>query len=153
MKDHLNLITVTQSIYMYYLSAFEELRQHVPTFPYEKRLSKIDTLRLAMAYIALLKDILSSGKDPLEHIEECLRTDGIDGKVVIWNTSGTSTFYYLQIDWFTNQNNISISPWPPIQKSTIHFLLNYSISANALWIFLVAEICNGPYVTFYTYGL
>uniref|UniRef100_A0A673ADD2 Si:dkey-34f9.3 n=1 Tax=Sphaeramia orbicularis TaxID=375764 RepID=A0A673ADD2_9TELE len=34
-------------------SAFEELRCHVPTFPYEKRLSKIDTLRLAIAYIAL----------------------------------------------------------------------------------------------------
>uniref|UniRef100_A0A3Q1CC31 BHLH domain-containing protein n=1 Tax=Amphiprion ocellaris TaxID=80972 RepID=A0A3Q1CC31_AMPOC len=33
-------------------SAFEELRCHVPTFPYEKRLSKIDTLRLAIAYIA-----------------------------------------------------------------------------------------------------
>ena len=36
-------------------SAFEELRLHVPTFPYEKRLSKIDTLRLAIAYIALLR--------------------------------------------------------------------------------------------------
>uniref|UniRef100_A0A3B3YPE6 BHLH domain-containing protein n=1 Tax=Poecilia mexicana TaxID=48701 RepID=A0A3B3YPE6_9TELE len=33
-------------------SAFEELRCHVPTFPYEKRLSKIDTLRLAIAYIS-----------------------------------------------------------------------------------------------------
>uniref|UniRef100_H2MV41 Si:dkey-34f9.3 n=1 Tax=Oryzias latipes TaxID=8090 RepID=H2MV41_ORYLA len=42
-------------------SAFEELRCHVPTFPYEKRLSKIDTLRLAIAYIALLREILLSG--------------------------------------------------------------------------------------------
>uniref|UniRef100_A0A3B3SYF6 Si:dkey-34f9.3 n=1 Tax=Paramormyrops kingsleyae TaxID=1676925 RepID=A0A3B3SYF6_9TELE len=41
-------------------SAFEELRCHVPTFPYEKRLSKIDTLRLAIAYIALLGEILMS---------------------------------------------------------------------------------------------
>uniref|UniRef100_A0A3B4A6H9 BHLH domain-containing protein n=1 Tax=Periophthalmus magnuspinnatus TaxID=409849 RepID=A0A3B4A6H9_9GOBI len=40
-------------------SAFEELRGHVPTFPYEKRLSKIDTLRLAIAYIALLREILN----------------------------------------------------------------------------------------------
>ena len=38
-------------------SAFEELRLHVPTFPYEKRLSKIDTLRLAIAYIALLRSV------------------------------------------------------------------------------------------------
>uniref|UniRef100_A0A8C5NBU0 Si:dkey-34f9.3 n=1 Tax=Gouania willdenowi TaxID=441366 RepID=A0A8C5NBU0_GOUWI len=44
-------------------SAFEELRCHVPTFPYEKRLSKIDTLRLAIAYIALLREILLSGFD------------------------------------------------------------------------------------------
>uniref|UniRef100_A0A4W4FMA0 BHLH domain-containing protein n=1 Tax=Electrophorus electricus TaxID=8005 RepID=A0A4W4FMA0_ELEEL len=44
-------------------SAFEELRCHVPTFPYEKRLSKIDTLRLAIAYIALLREILVSGFD------------------------------------------------------------------------------------------
>ncbi|NXD72190.1 FER3L protein, partial [Eolophus roseicapillus] len=42
-------------------SAFDQLRSHVPTFPYEKRLSKIDTLRLAIAYIALLGEILISG--------------------------------------------------------------------------------------------
>ncbi|KAJ8313648.1 hypothetical protein KUTeg_008209 [Tegillarca granosa] len=47
-------------------SAFEELRSHVPTFPYEKRLSKIDTLRLAIAYITLLKDILQTDSDPLD---------------------------------------------------------------------------------------
>uniref|UniRef100_A0A3B4YX29 Si:dkey-34f9.3 n=1 Tax=Seriola lalandi dorsalis TaxID=1841481 RepID=A0A3B4YX29_SERLL len=34
-------------------SAFEELRCHVPTFPYEKRLSKIDTLRLAIPIIKM----------------------------------------------------------------------------------------------------
>lgn len=39
-------------------SAFDELRVHVPTFPYEKRLSKIDTLRLAIAYIALLREVI-----------------------------------------------------------------------------------------------
>ena len=69
-------------------TAFEELRLHVPTFPYEKRLSKIDTLRLAIAYIAMLKDILTSGREPLEHIEESLRADSKGEKVVIWNTSG-----------------------------------------------------------------
>ena len=50
--------------------AFDELRQHVPTFPYEKRLSKIDSLRLAIAYIALLREILdhSDTMEPLEYI-------------------------------------------------------------------------------------
>ena len=65
-------------------TGFEELRSHVPTFPYEKRLSKIDTLRLAIAYIALLRDILSSGSEPVEYVEHCLKND----VKTIWNTSG-----------------------------------------------------------------
>ena len=51
-------------------AAFDELRQHVPTFPYEKRLVKIDSLNLAIAYIALLREILnhSDTMEPLEYI-------------------------------------------------------------------------------------
>ena len=30
--------------------AFESLRQHIPTLPYEKRLSKVDTLQLTIGY-------------------------------------------------------------------------------------------------------
>ncbi|VDP77940.1 unnamed protein product [Echinostoma caproni] len=41
-------------------SAFEMLRTCLPTFPYERRISKIDTLRLAIAYLALLRDMLHS---------------------------------------------------------------------------------------------
>lgn len=74
-------------------SAFEELRGHVPTFPYEKRLSKIDTLRLAIAYIALLREILISGRDPKDYVDECLKT-GLKGpqgpqgaSAAAWNTS------------------------------------------------------------------
>lgn len=68
-------------------SAFDELRVHVPTFPYEKRLSKIDTLRLAIAYIALLREVLDSDYDALTYVEKALR-----GEIKIdragWNTSG-----------------------------------------------------------------
>ncbi|KAF4531813.1 hypothetical protein B566_EDAN014867 [Ephemera danica] len=53
-------------------SAFDELRVHVPTFPYEKRLSKIDTLRLAIAYIALLREVLLTDYDPLTYVEKYL---------------------------------------------------------------------------------
>lgn len=53
-------------------SAFEHLRQHIPTFPYEKRLSKIDTLRLAIAYISLLRELLNTELDPISYIELCL---------------------------------------------------------------------------------
>ncbi|KAM8855433.1 helix-loop-helix protein 13 isoform 2-T2 [Spinachia spinachia] len=68
-------------------SAFEELRCHVPTFPYEKRLSKIDTLRLAIAYIALLREILMSGCDPKAYVDECMKNGYKNHTNAIWNTS------------------------------------------------------------------
>ncbi|KAF7215064.1 protein Fer3 [Nothobranchius furzeri] len=68
-------------------SAFEELRCHVPTFPYEKRLSKIDTLRLAIAYIALLREILVSGCDPKSYVDECVKSGYKNQSDAIWNTS------------------------------------------------------------------
>lgn len=68
-------------------SAFEELRFHVPTFPFEKRLSKIDTLRLAIAYIALLKEILASDLDPISYIDKCLRGEVRGAHTHEWNTS------------------------------------------------------------------
>lgn len=69
-------------------SAFDELRIHVPTFPYEKRLSKIDTLRLAIAYIALLREVLETDYDPLTYVEKCLRGE-IKAERAHWNTSGS----------------------------------------------------------------
>ena len=44
--------------------AFEGLRTHIPVHPYEKRLSKVDTLRLAIDYIAFLNHLLSSTSQP-----------------------------------------------------------------------------------------
>lgn len=38
--------------------AFDALRRKVPTFAYEKRLSRIDTLRLAIVYISFMTDLL-----------------------------------------------------------------------------------------------
>jgi hypothetical protein len=71
-------------------SAFDELRVHVPTFPYEKRLSKIDTLRLAIAYIALLREVLEADYDALTYVEKCLRGE-IKADRASWNTSGKFT--------------------------------------------------------------
>ncbi|XP_062435344.1 pancreas transcription factor 1 subunit alpha-like [Rhea pennata] len=68
-------------------SAFDEVKCHVPTFPYEKRLSKIDTLRLAIAYIALLSDILLSGHHPKSYVEQCLKNGSQGHHQAIWNTS------------------------------------------------------------------
>jgi hypothetical protein len=43
--------------------AFEGLRSHIPTLPYEKRLSKVDTLKLAISYISFLGDMLKKDKN------------------------------------------------------------------------------------------
>ncbi|KAK1334856.1 hypothetical protein QTO34_004427 [Cnephaeus nilssonii] len=45
--------------------AFDQLRRKVPTFAYEKRLSRIETLRLAIVYISFMTELLESckGKD------------------------------------------------------------------------------------------
>uniref|UniRef100_A0A8C2KFL8 Fer3-like bHLH transcription factor n=1 Tax=Cyprinus carpio TaxID=7962 RepID=A0A8C2KFL8_CYPCA len=40
--------------------AFDRLRRKVPTFAYEKRLSRIETLRLAIVYISFMTDILEN---------------------------------------------------------------------------------------------
>ncbi|XP_077014006.1 fer3-like protein [Tamandua tetradactyla] len=44
--------------------AFDQLRRKVPTFAYEKRLSRIETLRLAIVYISFMTELLEScGKE------------------------------------------------------------------------------------------
>lgn len=42
--------------------AFEKLRQRIPTFPHEKKLSRIQTLKFAIDYIALMTEILEDSK-------------------------------------------------------------------------------------------
>lgn len=86
-------------------SAFEELRFHVPTFPFEKRLSKIDTLRLAIAYIALLKEILESDLDPLTFIEKCLRGEVRGAHTHEWNTSDLTA----RLSWI-NWSALGVNP-------------------------------------------
>ncbi|XP_033222628.1 uncharacterized protein LOC117176485 [Belonocnema kinseyi] len=85
-------------------SAFDELRVHVPTFPYEKRLSKIDTLRLAIAYIALLREVLAARLDPLTYVERCLRGE-ISGERAEWNTSDLTA----RLSWI-NWENLGVNP-------------------------------------------
>ncbi|GIY85943.1 helix-loop-helix protein 13 [Caerostris extrusa] len=86
-------------------SAFDELRCHVPTFPFEKRLSKIDTLRLAIAYIALLREILASDYDPLTHIEKCLKGELKGEHAGQWNTSDLTA----RLSWI-NWENLGVNP-------------------------------------------
>ncbi|XP_028988044.1 pancreas transcription factor 1 subunit alpha [Betta splendens] len=60
--------------------AFEGLRSHIPTLPYEKRLSKVDTLRLAIGYINFLAELVQSDL-PIRN--SCSDTQAQPKKVII----------------------------------------------------------------------
>lgn len=51
--------------------AFEMLRAHIPTLPYEKRLSKLDTLKLAIGYINFLNEL---GRKDQNSNSECFNS-------------------------------------------------------------------------------
>uniref|UniRef100_A0AC34GRW8 BHLH domain-containing protein n=1 Tax=Panagrolaimus sp. ES5 TaxID=591445 RepID=A0AC34GRW8_9BILA len=66
----------------------KELRDRIPTFPFEKRLSKIDTLNLAIAYINMLEEVLENDLPPAEYIQNTVnqvRSGRHSG--TIWSTS------------------------------------------------------------------
>jgi len=52
--------------------AFEMVRLNIPTFPYERRLSKIDTLHLAISYISLLQAVLDSNMNLYDYLKTVL---------------------------------------------------------------------------------
>lgn len=49
--------------------SLQSLRAHIPTLPYEKRLSKVDTLKLAIGYIDFLSELISSGRNPADPLQ------------------------------------------------------------------------------------
>ena len=58
--------------------AFDRLRSKVPTFAYEKRLSRIETLRLAITYINFMDELLTTPMAPA-NISSCRRSGGQTG--------------------------------------------------------------------------
>uniref|UniRef100_A0A670ZBG2 Pancreas transcription factor 1 subunit alpha n=1 Tax=Pseudonaja textilis TaxID=8673 RepID=A0A670ZBG2_PSETE len=66
--------------------AFEGLRSHIPTLPYEKRLSKVDTLRLAIGYINFLSELVQSDLP----LRSAGRENPCQPKTVIFCHRGTS---------------------------------------------------------------
>ncbi|MCP9266352.1 Fer3-like protein [Dirofilaria immitis] len=71
--------------------AFMKLRRYIPTFPYEKRLSKIDTLNLAIAYISLLENLLKSDHQNMHaYLNEALiMARSGNPQAPPWSTSGS----------------------------------------------------------------
>jgi transcription factor 1a len=52
-----------------FFAVFQGLRAHIPTLPYEKRLSKVDTLRLAIGYISFLAELVDNGGHPSDSLQ------------------------------------------------------------------------------------
>ncbi|KAL3113538.1 hypothetical protein niasHT_013057 [Heterodera trifolii] len=87
--------------------AFMALRKRIPTFPFEKRLSKIDTLNLACAYINLLNEILATEEHPaifLEHSISLAKYGGSSAQT-IWGTSDLLS----RLDWI-NWKGMGMDP-------------------------------------------
>ncbi|XP_024881103.1 pancreas transcription factor 1 subunit alpha isoform X1 [Temnothorax curvispinosus] len=82
--------------------AFEGLRAHIPTLPYEKRLSKVDTLKLAIGYINFLNELVRAdkGNDSLtgnSGLSRCSSRD--ESKKVIVRGSGGNPFISHSLSW------------------------------------------------------
>ena len=59
-RDQRKAANVRERRRMYHLNeAFDDLRERVPTFAYEKKLSRIETLKLAVSYIQFMGEILT----------------------------------------------------------------------------------------------
>lgn len=83
--------------------AFEILRFHIPTFPYERRLSKIDTLHLAISYISLLESVIESDLSLYDYLKAYLDgtlfvkqgRHGRTSSTPTWATSGRFFLSFL----------------------------------------------------------
>uniref|UniRef100_A0A915DZ22 BHLH domain-containing protein n=1 Tax=Ditylenchus dipsaci TaxID=166011 RepID=A0A915DZ22_9BILA len=88
--------------------AFIELRNEIPTFPYEKRLSKIDTLNLAIAYINMLEEILATNEDSQDFLQNSVnlaRSGHLRGNNTVWGTSDL----LARLNWI-RWEDLGISP-------------------------------------------
>ncbi|XP_015116900.1 neurogenic differentiation factor 1 [Diachasma alloeum] len=82
--------------------AFEGLRAHLPTLPYEKRLSKVDTLRLAIGYITFLTELVRADKGSDTHngsgtISRCAGRE--HSEKVIVHSYGGNPFISHSLSW------------------------------------------------------
>ena len=74
--------------------AFEGLRSHIPTLPYEKRLSKVDTLRLAIGYISFLGEMLNFGTNDRDDLTSFFESSR---KVIIKSHAGSGIYIFISM--------------------------------------------------------
>ncbi|XP_069699346.1 pancreas transcription factor 1 subunit alpha isoform X1 [Periplaneta americana] len=91
--------------------AFEGLRAHIPTLPYEKRLSKVDTLKLAIGYINFLSDLVTSDRNASQGTGGTTGAHGThqppreEPKKIILRGGYGSPFTAHSLSWSSNKEN------------------------------------------------
>ena len=80
--------------------AFDRLRRRVPAFPHEKRLSRIQTLRLAILYISFMTELLS-GQDIQVNICSLLSKNQLMFYCYEQN-------FTIQCFWISYSHNVSV---------------------------------------------
>lgn len=75
--------------------AFNGLRTHIPTLPYEKKLSKVDTLRLAIGYINFLGELINAD----ENHKSIQRLNGNAPKRVVLRPKDGGLARTLLVSW------------------------------------------------------
>merc|ERR1712029_277924 len=98
--------------------AFEGLRTHIPTLPYEKRLSKVDTLRLTIGYINFLAEMVNSDNSDESQLQ--IKAQKEEKKIILHSTKG-SYFLSHSLSWSNDKENNGIyhkKVWMPESPSS-----------------------------------
>ncbi|KAG7175208.1 Pancreas transcription factor 1 subunit alpha-like 1 [Homarus americanus] len=100
--------------------AFEGLRAHIPTLPYEKRLSKVDTLRLAIGYISFLAELVASDRAPDPHLHPPNHND-TNRKVIVRSSRMSVDSVPHSLTWSYVRPNVingkvTAKTWVPEQQ-------------------------------------
>ncbi|KAF6215953.1 hypothetical protein GE061_000290 [Apolygus lucorum] len=87
--------------------AFDGLRAHIPTLPYEKRLSKVDTLKLAIGYINFLSELVRNDKSHQEVGKTLgkVRSASKEQKKVIIRGSYGCPYAAHSLSWSSDKEN------------------------------------------------
>ena len=101
--------------------AFEGLRAHIPTLPYEKRLSKVDTLRLAIGYISFLTELVQSDIHSKENMSsQC--SDQPRKVIINYHRGKTNSLRLICTRFFGDRALSNQNTCHPFHSSIIDFI-------------------------------
>uniref|UniRef100_A0A0N5AEB9 BHLH domain-containing protein n=1 Tax=Syphacia muris TaxID=451379 RepID=A0A0N5AEB9_9BILA len=79
---------------------FDKLRLRLPTLPFEKKLSKVDTLKQAIKYIQELSDMLNERSSSSSSRESTAAAESQQPSTLIVSSSNNSNKEVLSLSWW-----------------------------------------------------